>query len=315
MPEKENKLNIFARDNILSKNPFACIWMQAGVVFLKDCKLDFNCSTCPFDRALRRGCKNNAKLQSQGITPPGKKGKLIFWKEKLKRRPLAKRPCIHSMKKRIDFKACHREYNCINCDFDQYFNDQYKVYTVVKPIDLVDVHGVHIPRGFYLHRGHTWAKIESDNEVRVGLDDFALRMLGPLDKIEAPLVGKPVVQNRSDINVYRGEHKASFASPINGVVTAINSKLRKQGGIANQDPYTDGWVMRVHCKTLRDDLKNLMFMNESEEFLNKEINKLYTILEQETNLKAADGGRLVDDIFGNTSGLEWDQLVNAFLCL
>ena len=305
-------MNIFARENILSKNPLACIWMQAGVVFLKDCKRDFHCSTCPFDRALRRACRENDQLRAQGISRPGKKGKLIFWKDKLKKRTQSKRPCIHSMKRRIDFKACHREYNCLNCEFDQYFNDQYKVYTVVKPVDLVDVNGVHMPKGYYLHKGHAWVKIESDNEVRIGLDDFALRMLGWLDKIETPLVGKTIVQNRSDIKIFRGEHKAAFVSPINGVVTAINSKLRKQGGVANKDPYTDGWVMRVHCKTLREDIKNLMFVNEAETFLKKEVNKLYAILEQNTNLKAADGGNLGDDIFGNSPGLKWDQLIHAF---
>lgn len=306
-------MNIFARENILSKNPFACIWMQAGVVFLKDCKRDFHCSACPFDRALRRACKDNEKLRVQGSTLLGKKGKLVFWKDKLRKRPQVKRPCIHSMKRRIDFKACHREYNCLNCEFDQYFNDQYKVYTVVKPIDLVDVNGVRMPKGYYLHKGHAWVKIESDNEVRIGLDDFALRTLGPLDQIKAPLVGKAVVQNRPDIEVCRRNHKAKFASPINGVVTAINSKLRKKGSIANKDPYTDGWVMRVHSKTLRKDLKELMFVNEAEAFLKKEIDKLYTVLERETNLKAADGGTLGDDIFGNAPGLKWDHLVKMFL--
>lgn len=305
-------MKIFARDNLLSKNSSACIWMQAGVVFLKDCHQDFNCSECKFDRALRRASRENEELRKQGIPPSGRKGKIVFWKEKLKKKSPAKRPCIHSMRRHIDFKACHREYNCINCDFDQYFNDQYKVYTVVKPIDFKEVHGVHLPGGYYLHKGHTWAKIESDNEVRIGLDEFALKLLGRLDKIEAPLVGKVVAQGQENIIGYRDENTVAFASPVNGVVTAINAGLRKQGDIANKDPYTDGWVMRVHCKTLREDLKNLLFMDEAELFLNQEIEKLYEILEQETGLMAADGGNLGDDIFGNAPGLEWNRLVNLF---
>jgi glycine cleavage system H lipoate-binding protein len=305
-------VKIFARDNLLSKNPSACIWMQAGVVFLKDCHQDFNCSECQFDRALRRASRENEELREQGITPSGRKGKIVFWKEKLKKKSPAKRPCIHSMRRHIDFKACHREYNCINCDFDQYFNDQYKVYTVVKPIDFKDVHGVHLPGGYYLHKGHTWAKIESDNEVRIGLDEFALKLLGRLDKIEAPLVGKMVAQGQGNIIGYRGENTVAFASPVNGVVTAINAGLRKKGYIAGKDPYTDGWVMRVHCKTLRNDLKHLFFMDEAESFVNNEIEKLYAILEQETGLMAADGGNLGDDIFGNAPSLSWNRLVSLF---
>lgn len=305
-------MKIFARDDLLNKNPRACIWMQAGVVFLKDCGQDFNCSECKFDRALRRAARENEILKRQGITPVGKKGKIVFWKDKLRKRPLSKRPCIHTMRRHIEFKVCHHDYNCVDCDFDQYFNDQYKVYTVVKPVDLTDIHGVHIPRGYYLHKGHAWAKIESDDEVRIGLDEFALKLLGRFDKINAPLLGKPVQQGRFEICGTRDENIAEFASPVSGIVTAINPALRKHGDIANKDPYTDGWIMRVHCKTLRRDLENLMFMDEAETFLNKQIETLYEILEQETGLMAADGGKLGDDIFGNAPGLKWDRLVHLF---
>ena len=81
------------------------------------------------------------------------------------------------MKRRIGFRACTNEYLCGNCEFDQYFDDQYAVHAVVKPVDVLDIDGFKIPQGFYLHKGHTWVKIEKDQTVRVGLDDFALRML------------------------------------------------------------------------------------------------------------------------------------------
>ena len=42
----------------------------------------------------------------------------------------------------------------------------------------------------------------------MGVDDFALRLLGPLDRIEAPLVGKTLKRDRADIMVRRGRHKA-----------------------------------------------------------------------------------------------------------
>ncbi len=300
-------------DNQQTNTAPACIWMQAGVVGKKDCFQDYHCTTCRFDRALQRVCTENALLRKQGIVPDGKKGEISCWKERLRQMPLAKRPCIHHMKDCIGFRACHRDYHCFKCDFDQYFNDQYTVYTVVKPVDFSDIDGVKLPMGYYLHPGHTWIKIEKNNEVRIGIDDFALRMLGPLDRIDAPLVGKEIHQDREEISVFRGSNRATFASPINGVVTAVNFDVRKQGSIANKEPYTDGWVLRVHCNTLRHDLKKLMFMDETENYTKDEVDGLYDILERETGLAAADGGSLGEDIFGNAPGLSWDGLVERFL--
>jgi glycine cleavage system H lipoate-binding protein len=217
------------------------------------------------------------------------------------------------MKGRIDFRACLRDYRCVNCEFDQYFNDQYTVHAVVRPVEVLNIKGFKIPQGVYLHRGHSWLKIEEGPTVRVGLDDFALRLLGPPDRIEAPLMGKEVQQDRGDIWLHRGEHQAGVRSPISGVVTAINPRLRETGRLANQDPYAEGWVMQVHCSRLRAELRNLMMGSQAREYLDEEIERLYDVIEQEVGPLAADGGFLGDDIFGNLPGFGWDRLTRLFL--
>jgi len=304
----------FARlQNRLTKKKMPCIWMQAGVVHRKDCKSDYQCTTCRFDRALRRACEQNRRLKQQGRPLKGKQGNIVFWKDRLKAKPPAKRPCLHHMKKRIDFKVCNRDYRCGDCEFDQYFNDQFTVHTVVRPVNLLDIEGFKVPHGFYLHHGHAWVRVEEGSEIRIGMDDFALRLLGPLDRIEAPLIGKTIKQNRADILVRRDTHKASILSPVSGVVTAINPELRKQGHLANQDPYKDGWVMRVHCSSLREDLKNLMIGNESGDFFKQEVERVYQVIEDQAGPLAADGGRLGHDIYGGIPQIGWDRLANLFL--
>ncbi len=234
-------------------------------------------------------------------------------KQKLKELPQWKRPCVHHMKKRIDFRACTNEYQCGDCEFDQYFQDQYTVHIDVRHVDVLNIKGFKIPQGFYLHHGHTWVKIEEQASIRIGLDDFALRMLGPLDKIEAPLVGKTVKQNHPDIKLNRGSQKAKLLSPVSGVVTDINPRLRKHGNIANGDPYADGWVLRMHSPNLRKEMKSLMIGDEAKSFVADEVDRLYQVIEQHAGPLAADGGNLVDDIFGNIPGIEWKSLIRLFL--
>ncbi len=275
--------------------------------------MDYHCTTCRFDRALRRVCDQNKHLRKQGKIPKGKKSNIVFWKEKIRERSPGKRPCIHHMKERIDFKACNRDYRCVKCEFDQYFQDQFTVHAVVKPVGLIDIEGFKIPQGFYLHQGHTWLRVEQGSEVRIGIDDFALRLLGPLDRIEAPLVGKAVKQGRNDIRICRGTKTAKVRSPISGVVTAINPKVRENGRRANQDPYSNGWILRVHSKTLRQELKSLMLGNQTKHFLETEVNRLYRKIEDEAGLMATDGGQLGYDIFGNIPQVGWNRLVEFFL--
>lgn len=305
-------MNGIRLENRFEDNP--CIWMQASAVGRKFCRIDYDCPSCRFDRALRRVCDENKRLRQKGKIPYGKRGRLIFWKDKLKEEPHWKRPCIHHMKGRIDFRICNREYRCGNCEFDQYFNDQYTVHAVVRPVDFINIEGMKVPHGFYLHRGHAWLRVEENAEVRIGLDDFALRLLGPLDQIEAPLVGKTLEQNRMGIKVSRGSHQADILSPVSGVVTAINPKLRQWGSLANQDPYAGGWILRAHSETLRKELPNLMIGNETENFYKAEINRLYQIIESESGPMTTDGGQLGNDIYGNIQPkVGWERLVKCFL--
>lgn len=293
--------------------PSPCLWMQAGVVAKKACKKDYQCGTCQFDRALRKAAEENKKLIQYMAYPQGKRKQFIFWKDKLKALPPWKRPCLHSMKGQIDFRACNHDYHCADCEFDQYFDDQHQVHTVVTPVDTMEIEGFKIPQGYYFHKGHTWAKIEEGITVRVGMDDFSLRLLGPLDSIKAPLVGKEVKQEQADITVSRGEHLAKVISPVSGVVTAINPALRDEGRLANEHPFSEGWIMRIHSKNLRQDLKNLMLNTETLDFLGKEIEGLYQMIEDNAGPLAADGGFLGKDIYGCVPQIGWRRLAKRFL--
>jgi glycine cleavage system H lipoate-binding protein len=287
--------------------------MQAGVVRHKFCDIDYQCEACRFDRALRRTARENSRLRQLGEIPQGKSGRIVYWKDRLRELPAWKQPCLHHMKGRIDFRACTHDYQCGNCEFDQYFSDQYTVHAVVRPVDVMDIKGFKIPHGYYLHRGHTWVKIEEGSTVRVGLDDFALRLLGPLDRVDAPLLGKEVKQNRDDILLSRSSNTARVQSPISGVVTDINPELRERGSLANQDPYTQGWVMRLHSRNLRQDIKNLMIGEQASQYLDGEIDRLYEVIEEEAGPLAADGGYLGDDIYGNLPQTSWQKLTRQFL--
>jgi len=306
-------MRIAGLNNKVKTGSSPCLWMQAGVVRHKYCEISYDCTTCHFDKAMSRVAKENMVMAEKGQIPGDKRQKIVFWIEKLKELPSSKRPCIHHMKRRIDFKSCGHEYRCATCEFDQYFYDQYTVHALVKPVEVLNVHGFRIPQGYYLHKGHAWVKIEEGSTVRIGLDDFALRLLGPLENVAAPLVGKQMKQNTSQIMLKRGEKSAGVLSPVSGVVTDVNPRLREEGSLANKNPYTDGWVLRLHSEGLRNELKDLYIGTESEEFMEKEISHLYDVIEESGGLLNTDGGYLGEDIYGNMPQIGWERLTRLFL--
>ncbi|MFO7709166.1 MAG: hypothetical protein R6V84_13420 [Desulfobacterales bacterium] len=290
-----------------------CIWMQAGVVPRKACFRDFECRDCPFDLALRRVVRENQVRTLQGMTPSGRRAAIVSWQEKLNRFPLWQRPCLHHLKDRIAFRACTGDYLCGSCDFDQFFNDQFTVFATVTPVSAINIHGVRLPQGVYLHPGHCWVSLEEDETVRIGLDDFSLRLLAPLDSVEAPLIGKRLHQNHPAIALRRGGRKACALAPVDGVVTEVNPRLREEGVPAGDDGYADGWVLRAHAPELRENLRGLMIGEQASAFIEAEIERLFRMVEDKAGPLATDGGELGHDIFGHLPQLGWDALVATFM--
>lgn len=276
-----------------------CLWKQAGVVARKKCLQDFSCPACRYEKAMRKACRENRELLSRGLAPAGKKGRLEEWEEHLNRWPVSGRPCIHHMKGEIEFKSCPFRYNCIDCEFDQYFYDRFKVHTVVKPVEFDEISGIRLPSGYYLDTTHTWVKVEGANSVRIGIDDFAAKIIGKPDFVVTPLMGKPLTRETPAVVFTRNGADVWFNSPVNGVITEVNPELKQTPDLVNQAPYSQGWVLTVHCPDLKQDLKHLMFMDDTKVFMEKEVDRLHTFLEKESGLKAADGGNLVSDIYGS----------------
>ncbi len=165
------------------------------------------------------------------------------------------RPCLHYLKGRIPVQTCTNDYLCGNCEFDQYFYDEYTVHAVVRPVDLVEVKGFRIPQGYYLHHGHAWVKMEEGSSVRVGIDDFALRLLGPLDRHRGTSHGQGGEAGRSLMwRSDEGEHGKSALSCERGDHRR-QSKTEGSGTLPIRSPYSDGWVMTIQAENVRKDLK------------------------------------------------------------
>ncbi len=278
------------------ENP--CLWMQAGVVKFKTCNNYYDCTSCKYDQAMH----NKAR-----------KGEQPSWQQMMRRRPSMHRACRHTLTNRIGHRTCAYDYQCADCDFDQYFEDVLNLKTKSLPYALENVQGFDLPLDYYLHSGHTWVKIESGGYLRVGMDDFALKILGRMDELDLPLRGKEIGADRPAWGLSRSEYQANVLSPINGVIMEVNSKVKSKPGLANEDPYGDGWLFMIHSRTIKNQVKALMTDTSGVDWLSQEVGRLESMIEEVAGPMAADGGLLQEDVFGNLPQLGWNNLCKTFL--
>ena len=242
-----------------------------------------------------------------------KKGKVMSWQDAMRRRDSLDRICRHSLTNRIARRACAYDYQCSTCDFDQFFEDVWSPKTGSLPIESHMVKGFELPVGHYFHNGHTWARIESGGYIRIGLDDFSLKLLGKADALDLPLMGKELDHNKIGWGLKRKDNLADILSPVDGVIVEVNSKTRENPALANREPYGEGWLFMVRTPDIRTNAKRLMDEPRSLDWINVEVGRLEGMIEKVAGPLATDGGYLADDIYGNIPGLAWGNLTSTFL--
>ena len=126
--------------------------------------------------------------------------------------------------------------------------------------EITEVFGFQVPTSiYYLHRGHTWAVLEDTGQVRVGLDAFSQKILGPADELKLPEIGRIYYQDHVCMALLREGHKASVEAPVDGVIEAINPKVRQRPGLIHDDPYGEGWLFTINPNNLQRNLENLFY--------------------------------------------------------
>lgn len=114
---------------------------------------------------------------------------------------------------------------------------------------------------------HEWAKPEVDGSVQIGITEFAQEQLGDIVFVELPSVGVYIDQMQKIGEVESVKSVSDIFSPIAGQVIEANQSIVENPESVNQDPYGDGWLIRV-LPSKPDQLDQLMSAGEYELFLN-----------------------------------------------
>ncbi len=175
------------------------------------------------------------------------------------------------------------------------------------------VSGFKVPENVRYHSGHTWALSESRELVRVGIDDFASRLIGKIDSIALPQRGRWVRQGQKIWSIFRDGKSVDMVSPIEGTVSDVNEAVAKDPSLALKDPYGEGWLVTVQAPDSKINFRNLlggalarMWTEDSALRLRKRMPVAMVAA------LAQDGGVAVDDITSHLPEEDWATLTKEF---
>jgi glycine cleavage system H protein len=100
------------------------------------------------------------------------------------------------------------------------------------------------PDDLKYHSEHDWARVEGD-EATLGITWFAADALGELVHFEPPEVGSNVTKDQSYGEVESVKAVSDVIAPLSGEVLAVNEQVVGAPETVNDDPYGNGWLIRV----------------------------------------------------------------------
>jgi len=119
---------------------------------------------------------------------------------------------------------------------------------------------MNIPENLKYTTDHEWFKIEGDTGI-IGITDFAQGELGDIVFIEVETVGEELDTGEAFGTIEAVKTVSDLFMPISGEVLEFNGSLENNPEIVNQDPYGEGWIVKIRIgntdelSTLLDDTK------------------------------------------------------------
>jgi glycine cleavage system H protein len=108
---------------------------------------------------------------------------------------------------------------------------------------------MNIPSELKYTKDHEWVRLEDDMIAYVGITDFAQSELGELVYVEVDTVGETINQGDVFGTVEAVKTTSDLYMPVSGEIMDFNNHLNETGGdnpgIINDDPYNDGWIVKI----------------------------------------------------------------------
>jgi hypothetical protein len=236
----------------------------------------------------------NALWRARGDLSKGK-AQDIRWHSDFHDLSAADRTCRHVLTGEFKSRECPRAFDCRECETHAKLVALHPPAPAARAED--EIFGMSFPLDRMYHRGHTWARPETDGTVTVGLDELGTRLLGTPDAVDLPGPGSRLRANGTAFRIHRREADVRILSPVDGEVVETGGADR-------------GFFLRVKPLAESFDMRHLLRGAEVKPWMMRELERLQLTLTMEgaSVPSLADGGVPVADIAAAYPKTDWDAV-------
>jgi glycine cleavage system H lipoate-binding protein len=178
-----------------------------------------------------------------------------------------------------------------------------------------------LPKGIYFDKTHTWAFLEQNGFVKVGIDDFIRHITGEISKLRMKNPGDKLKKGDEIVSIVKNGKQLTLYSPVTGVITECNRVLESGASVINSSPYEEGWIYRIEPENWQRENQLLSMTEKHRQFIAGEISKIRDFLAglltdgkvMEASLVLQDGGMLSDGILSDLSPEVWKEFQTKFI--
>lgn len=226
---------------------------------------------------------------------------IIRWKSDFQELPPNDRTCRHVWTGEFKQRVCENGFGCWDCPEHARLmskNSSPGAKSEESQSGEEDIYGLEAPLDRFYHRGHSWAKPESDGTVLVGLDDLAARMMPDPDVLDLPAVGTKIRVNGKGWGMKKAAVAIRVLSPVSGRVVGTGGPER-------------GWLLKVKPDE-GFDVRYLLHGKEIRPWFLRELERLESALAGEgVGVSLADGGIPVRDLGAANPQADWQSVCDA----
>jgi glycine cleavage system H lipoate-binding protein len=147
--------------------------------------------------------------------------------------------------------------------------------------------------------------------VRVGIDDFATKLLGDVESVSMPQRGQWIRQGQKILSFKRNGQTIDLVSPIEGSVSDVNDTVIANPELALKDCYGDGWMISVESPDAKTNFRNLLGGAMVNRWMEECAFRLAATMPR-TAATMADGGLVTPDLAKLIPAEKYLAVVNEF---
>jgi glycine cleavage system H lipoate-binding protein/ABC-type phosphate transport system substrate-binding protein len=178
-----------------------------------------------------------------------------------------------------------------------------------------------VPHGLYFDKSHTWAFMEKDGTVSVGIDDFLQHITGPVTRVEMKNPGEKIKRGDKLFSIIQSGKQLHIYAPVSGTIKKQNERLISESFCINTSPYSDGWVYEIEPANWFKEIQLLDLAEKYKRWLETEFSRLKDFLATSLRPESVeyslvvlqDGGVLKDGVLADFGPEIWEDFQSNFL--